>query len=167
MNTLPCVDTRFRGYDGGCVCLGLLRSLNSYRGMRHDAGVSQHSKPPGPTLSSLDDAERGAVNVYRKQVKLRLFRSPAYPLIDRISEALAHIGIVNVDPASVYFELALAAVGFGDDAVDCAARVAQQVQRLAGLPHHAQVQMAVRDVRLDGTDTRPPILAKGAKQDEA
>jgi hypothetical protein len=42
------------------------------------------------------------------------------------------------------------------------AGVAQEVERLAGLPHHAQIERCVQDDRLDGADAERAIAANGA-----
>ena len=114
-----------------------------------------------------NDAEGYGVHFNGEEVILRFFRPPSYLFVKRVGVPTAHLRVLNVDGASIELEFAVGAVAVGDDAVDGAAWVSQEVKGLSGLPHHAEIEMPVGDACFDGRDARPAVLPDGAEQDEA
>ena len=50
--------------------------------------------------------------------------------------------------------------------MDDAPRVAEQIERFARVPHHAQHQLPVHEVRLDRADARMAVLPESSDQAE-
>jgi hypothetical protein len=87
-------------------------------------------------------------------------RAPADRLFERAAVGLALAGVLNVARDAVELEVARGPRLVGDRVVDDATRVAQQVERLARAPHHAEVEPAVMDQRLNRTDAREAVGAQ-------
>src|SRR5262249_61555064 len=102
-----------------------------------------------------------ALNIDREQVKVGpLPRGP----LDSLRVAQAHVRVVNVLGTPAQAEFALIPHVAANGVVDHHARVAQQVQRLARVPHHAQVERPVQDARLDTAEAGGAVAADGAEQ---
>ena len=78
----------------------------------------------------------------------------------RIYVSIQFARVLDGECPPVDLELTLAGVTVRDSVVDCAAGVSQQVQSLPGTPHHAQVQLAVEEQRLNRRDAGPTILSQ-------
>jgi len=107
------------------------------------------------TLVALNGDESRAVDVDGEQLVLGLLGPRPDPFLHNVGEAAPPFRVIDVDGPPIKLEISLFAVAVGDDAVDEATAVPQQVQCLQRVLLHAEVQMAVGDEHLDGGDTRP------------
>src|SRR4051794_31928918 len=122
--------------------------------------------PREPVARFGERDEAGAVDLDREEVEVRLRRLPVDACLDRGAIAGAAVRVLHVDGAAVQLEVAFLAAAIRDDAVDDEPRVAQEVACLRGLPHHPEHQLAVDELRLDGRDARPAVLAQRPDQAE-
>ncbi|MCH8327581.1 MAG: hypothetical protein IID15_03540, partial [Candidatus Marinimicrobia bacterium] len=76
--------------------------------------------------------------VDRKQVELGLLGLPPYFFEQRIAESTPDLEVVFFDGEAERLEVTFGCVFIGNDAVDRAPGVAQEVKRLSRPPHHAE-----------------------------
>src|SRR3990172_368445 len=107
-----------------------------------------------------------AFDLQREQVELPL-RPPVDRLLERLAVALDSRRVLDAGGAAAELQLAGPVLPVAEGGLHQATGVAQQVQRLAGAPHHAEVELPVDDQRLHGADAREAVLADGANEGQA
>jgi 4-hydroxy-tetrahydrodipicolinate reductase len=155
------------GHLGRAVLSRPGRAAGARRDLRAVVGVPQRLEPglrrPAlhPALVSKADVRRPA-HVQRKDVE-RLGRPPVDDRVLRVAERLLARGVLDRHTVAVELEVTVARLAIALGGRDREPRIAQQIARLARLPHHAEHQVAVDDVGLARADPRP---ARGGDRSE-
>src|SRR5918992_1959589 len=87
-----------------------------------------------------------------------------YFLVKGVPVAPPHLQVVNIYRPPVELELSFGSLTVANGAVDGATRVSQEIQRLQGLPHHAQEEFSVSDQGFHRADARRAVLPNRSHQ---
>jgi hypothetical protein len=104
--------------------------------------------------------EREVGDLDPEEMKVRLLGLPA-EYSDLVAVVGSDGGVVDRNGAASNLDLSFVAVTGGGDAVHENSVIAQQIERLSGLPHHRQPHIPVQDERLHRAKTRSSVTANG------